>query len=198
MRHRIKTQKLSRFSSYYEATIRSLARAVLTHQRIVTTKVRAKLAKGFVDRLISLGKDLNSLAARRRAFSFLNDHDLVGKLFKEIAPMFSEKHGGYTRIIPYKRRRGDNAELVVLELSMIKDMPRPVKGKQHEKKEGVQKPKAEKPHIEKTAREAEAKTGSSEVAPPDKERHKKGAVKAVPKKPLGGFKKFFKPERDSL
>jgi large subunit ribosomal protein L17 len=117
MRHRRKTQNLSRFSSYYKATIRSLARAVILHQRIVTTHVRAKLARELVDRLITMGKQMDSLSARRRAFAFLNDHRLVNRLFTQVAPMFTERNGGYTRIIPYKRRRGDNAELVVLELS---------------------------------------------------------------------------------
>lgn len=182
MRHRIKTQHLSRFSSYFKATIHSLAAAVLINQRIETTKVRAKLARRLVDKLITLGKDVDSLAARRRAFSFLNDHTLVKKLFTEIAPMFTEKTGGYTRITPYRRRRGDNAEMVVLELSVQKAVARPAK------------PAKEKPAEPKPA---EPKAGEHKEAPPEKAKRKKETPKPS-KKILGGFHKFFKPERDSL
>ena len=192
MRHKRKTQNLSRFSSYYKATIRSLAQSVLIHQRIVTTKVRAKLSKRLVDRLITLGKNIDSLSARRRAFSFLNDHGLVKRLFTEIAPMFSEKNGGYTRVIPYRRRRGDNAELVVLELSVQKEISRPVKEKPAAKKVVEEQPKVV-PKEEKLERKPERK----EVVPPEKEKHKREPKKPH-KKMLGGFEKFFKRERDSL
>ncbi len=193
MRHRRKTQNLSRFSSYFQATIHSIARSVIINQRIVTTKVRAKLVKRVVDRLITLGKETDSLAARRRANSYLNDHGLVKRLFTDIAPMFSEKKGGYTRIIPYKRRRGDNAELVVLELSVIKEIPRPVK----EKKEKKEK---EKPVEPKRAVEEKPKAEVKEEKPKvveHKERKEK-ETKKPSKKMLGGFEKFFKRKRDSL
>ena len=116
MRHRRKTQNLSRFSSYYKATINSLARAVIEHQRITTTKIRAKLVTPLVNKLVTLGKQVDSIDARRRAFSYLGDHALVHSLFSDIAPMLAQRNGGYTRIIPFKRRRGDNAEMVILEL----------------------------------------------------------------------------------
>ncbi len=181
MRHRRNTQNLSRFSSYFKATINSLAQSVIIHQRIVTTKVRAKLARRLVDRIITLGKDVDSLAARRRAFSFLNSHSLVHKLFSEIAPMFAQKNGGYTRIIPYKRRRGDNAELVILELSVVKDAP----------KEKARAPKADEAAAEKQAEKREA---------PKREHkeHKEKEAKKPSKKMLGGIGKMFKSERDSL
>ena len=181
MRHRRNTQTLSRFSSYFKATMHSLAQSVIIHQKIVTTKVRAKLVKRLVDRIITLGKDVDSLSARRRAFSFLNSHSLVHKLFSEIAPMFAQKNGGYTRIIPYKRRRGDNAELVVLELSVVKDAP----------KEKVRAPKADDAAAEKHVEKREA---------PKREHkeHKEKEAKKPSRKMLGGFGKMFKSERDSL
>jgi len=186
MRHRRKTQKLSRFSSYYEATLRSLARAVLLHQRIVTTHVRAKVARQLVDRLITLGKKVDSVAARRRAYAVLNDHRLVSRLFNEVAPMFSEHNGGYTRIIPYKRRRGDNAQLVVLELSSQKEALRavaPPKDKQEEKKRAAERVRAAlQADREKDAEQAPSDAGPSEAG----EETKKSQG------PKGGFKKFFK------
>lgn len=188
MRHRRNTQNLSRFSSYYKATIHSLARAVLINQRIVTTKLRAKLAKRLVDKLISLGKHVDSLSARRRANVYLNDHVLVKRLFNEIAPLFTENNGGFCRIIPYKRRRGDNAELVVLELCK---MTAAVSSK---KEKIAAAPKAEEDRVK-----TEAKPEHKEVAPLDKEKHKKEKDTKKPSKQiLGGFGKFFKAERDSL
>ncbi|QAT16814.1 50S ribosomal protein L17 [Candidatus Velamenicoccus archaeovorus] len=186
MRHRIKTQNLSRFSSYYKATLNSLAQAVVKNQRIITTKLKAKLAKKLVDRLVTWGKQADSLAARRRAFRVLCDHALVQRLFSDIAPMFRERNGGYTRIIPYKRRRGDNAEIVILELTMIKEKQKTLKHKTVPAT--AEKPKAEKP-LETQAH--------VEPAPPEKEKHKHEAKKPL-KKPLGGLGKIFKSERDSL
>ena len=192
MRHKRNTQTLSRFSSYYKATIRSIARSVLIHQRIVTTKVRAKLVRRLVDQLVTLGKQMDSLAARRRAFSYLNDHVLVHRLFSEIAPLFTEKKGGYTRIIPYKRRLGDNAELVILELSM-----------QRVSKQAAPKEKAEKKETKERVKSVpvsetqEPKEARPEIAPPEKEKHKKETKKPPPKSSGGGLGQFFKPKRDS-
>ncbi|OIO36334.1 MAG: 50S ribosomal protein L17 [Candidatus Omnitrophica bacterium CG1_02_44_16] len=181
MRHKRNTQTLSRFSAYFKATINSLAQSVIIHQRIVTTKLRAKLVRRLVDRIITLGKDVDSLSARRRAFSFLNSHSLVHKLFSEIAPMFAQKNGGYTRIIPYKRRRGDNAELVILELSARKDIP----------KEKVRSPKADDAAIEKHTEKP--------VAPKrEHKEYKEKESKKPSKKMLGGIGKIFNAQRDSL
>ncbi|MFH0941039.1 MAG: 50S ribosomal protein L17 [Candidatus Omnitrophota bacterium] len=184
MRHKRNTQNLSRFSSYFKATLHSLAQSVIIHQRIVTTKIRAKLVRRLVDRIITLGKDVDSLSARRRAFSFLNSHSLVHKLFSEIAPMFAQKNGGYTRIIPYKRRRGDNAELVVLELSVVKDIPK-------EKVRAARAPKAD---------DAAAEKHTEKSATPKREHkeHKEKEAKKPSRKMLGGIGKMFKSERDSL
>jgi large subunit ribosomal protein L17 len=192
MRHKIKTQNLSRFSSYYKATLKQLAQAVIKNQRIVTTQLKAKLVKGLVDRLITWGKKADSLAARRQAYRILCDHGLVKRLFTDLGPMFRERNGGYTRIIPYKRRRGDNAEIVVLELTMLKEMIKPHKVKADKAKEAAPmsagSPKTEKP-IETQAH--------VEPAPPDKEKHRK-EIKKPSKNPLGGFGKIFKsPKRDS-
>jgi large subunit ribosomal protein L17 len=163
---------------------------VIINQRIITTKVRAKLARSLVDRLVTLGKDVDSLAARRRAFSFLQSHDLVKKLFTEIAPMFSEKNGGYTRIIPYKRRRGDNAELVVLELSIQKVYAKAVK---------KEKTTAKKEPIDVPKQDAVAKAAPEKVEHKHEHKDRKGKeVKKPSKKSLAGFGKFFKAERDSL
>jgi large subunit ribosomal protein L17 len=159
----------------------------------VTTKVRAKLTQVLVNQLVTMGKDINSIAARRRAFAVLNDHNLVHKLFSEIAPMFSEKKGGYTRIIPYKRRRGDNAEMVVLELSVQKVVAAP---KKDEKKKAKGEPKPEtRPELKPEAK-PESKAEHKEAVPPEKDKHKRETKKPA-NKAVGGFQKFFKPKRVS-
>jgi len=116
MRHNIVGNKLGRNSSWRKATIRDIARATLIRQRICTTKAKAKEARKLVDRLITLGKK-GTLAHRRKAFSILNDHQLVSELFRKTAPRFKTRNGGYTRIIPLSLRRGDNAQLAYLELT---------------------------------------------------------------------------------
>ncbi len=116
MRHGIAGNKLNRNSSHRKATVRDIAKATLIQERICTTKAKAKEARKLVDKLITLGKK-GSLANKRNAFAILCNHKLVSDLFKKIAPRFKSRVGGYTRIIPFKNRRGDNAELVFLELT---------------------------------------------------------------------------------
>ena len=116
MRHKIAGNRLSRNRSLRKATLRDLAKATLIDQRICTTHAKAKEARKLVEKLITLGKK-DTLAARRRAFAILCDHRLVSSLFKETAPRFKNRLGGYTRIIPFNNRIGDNAEMVFLELT---------------------------------------------------------------------------------
>lgn len=116
MRHGKAGNRLSRNQSLRKATLRDMAKATLVQERICTTRAKAKEARKLIDRLITLGKR-DTLAARRRAFAILCDHVLVSRLFKETSPRFKERPGGYTRIIPFNKRAGDNAELVFLELT---------------------------------------------------------------------------------
>ncbi len=131
----------------------------------------------------------NTLASRRRAFSILGDHSLVRLLFQEIGPRFKERPGGFTRIIPLGARRGDGATMVILELTEIK------------KKEPSKKAKKEaKPSADDTHQKPEAAKG--EGAKPKETRQAAHEERAEPKKPskkfLGGIRKIFKKERDSL
>ena len=116
MKHRIAGNKLSRNSSLRKATLRDMASAILTHERICTTKAKAKEARKLIDHLITLGKK-GTLAHKRKAFSVLCDHGMVKDLFDTIAPRFKERQGGYTRIILAGQRSGDNANLAYLELT---------------------------------------------------------------------------------
>ncbi len=116
MRHGKSGNRLSRNRSLRAATMRDMAISVLLQERICTTRAKAKEARKFIEKLITLGKK-DTLAARRSAFAILCDHGLVSKLFSETAPRFKSRQGGYTRIIPYMQRAGDNAELAFLELT---------------------------------------------------------------------------------
>lgn len=116
MRHKIAGNRLSRNQTLRYATVRDLAKATLTRQRICTTKAKAKEARKLVEKLITLGKK-GTLASKRKAFSILCDHSLVSDLFDKTTPRFKNRVGGYTRIINLGNRRGDNAQLVYLELT---------------------------------------------------------------------------------
>ncbi len=116
MRHQKSGRKLSRSPSHRTALKRSLAAALLEHESITTTVPKAKEARPFVERLITLGKK-GTLDARRRVASRLQDEALAKKLFDEIAPRFADRPGGYTRIVKLSRRRlGDASQLCLLEL----------------------------------------------------------------------------------
>ncbi len=96
--------------------LENLVTSLLQHQEIKTTLQKAKAAQRLADRVITLGKT-DTLAARRQAFSHLQDRTLISKLFKEVAPRFKDRKGGYTRILHLDRRKGDGAQLALLELT---------------------------------------------------------------------------------
>lgn len=115
MRHRKKGRQLGRNTKHRRALFRSLVTSLLEHERIETTEAKAKEARGFTDRMITLGKE-GTLPARRRALSFLRNKEVVSKLFGEVAGRYRDRPGGYTRMIKTRRRVGDAAVLVVIEL----------------------------------------------------------------------------------
>ncbi len=178
MRHGIAGNKLSRNSSLRKATMRDIAIATLLRQRITTTKAIAKEGRKVVDRLITMGKK-GTLVEKRRAFSLLCDHQLVSDLFEKIAPRFKTRPGGYTRIIQLGQRRGDNAHLVLLELT--------------EKEEVINKPPAEKagkkPRTKVIDVEAEKDVKSEEK--PSAKRHVPPEEKKTKPKMGGMIKKMF-------
>jgi len=134
MRHGKRRTRFGRQPSHRLATLKSIARSVIIHQAIKTTHVKAKEARRVVDSLITTAKE-DTLAARRKAFSVLGSRTLVAKLFKEVAPLFANRKGGYTRIIPYSFRKGDGATLVFLELTEKKPEEKPTKKSAKDKKE---------------------------------------------------------------
>ncbi len=108
-------RKLGRPSDQRRAMIRNLVTSFLEHGKIMTTGTRAKETQSIAEKMISLGKR-GDLHARRQALAYITKEDVVKKLFDDIAPKYKERNGGYTRIMKVAPRRGDAAEVVVLEL----------------------------------------------------------------------------------
>lgn len=115
MRHRKKGRQLGRQTKHRRALFRNLVTSLLDQERIETTGAKAKEIRGFTDRMITLGKE-GTLPARRRALSFLRSKAVVSKLFSDVATRFKDRSGGYTRIVKTRRRIGDAAEMVAIEL----------------------------------------------------------------------------------
>ena len=115
MRHRKKGRQLGRQTKHRGALFRNLVTSLLDQERIETTGAKAKEIRGFTDRMITLGKE-GTLPARRRALGFLRSKAVVSKLFSDVATRFKDRSGGYTRIIKTRRRIGDAAEMVAIEL----------------------------------------------------------------------------------
>lgn len=115
MRHRNSGKKLGKPTYARIAMLRSMAISLMNHGRIETTVDRAKALRVFVEPLITLGKK-KDLSSRRLALRRLPNKDAVNVLFEKIAPVFSERNGGYTRILKTSVRRGDNAQLAIIEL----------------------------------------------------------------------------------
>lgn len=109
------TRKLGRPTDQRRAMLRNLVTSFLETGRIETTVTRAKETRSMAEKMITLGKD-NTLHSRRMALAYVTKEDVVTKLFEEIAPKYAERNGGYTRIIKTGPRRGDAAEMAVLEL----------------------------------------------------------------------------------
>ena len=115
MRHRVKSQRLGRDTAQRKALLRNMVTSFLEKERIRTTHVKAKAVRPLAEKMITLAKT-NTLHARRQALRYVYKKDVVKKLFEDIGPRFSERPGGYTRIVKIGPRSGDGAEMAVIEL----------------------------------------------------------------------------------
>ena len=109
------TRKLGRTSDHRTAMLRAMVTYLLENGRIETTVTRAKEVRAMAEKYITLAKD-NNLNSKRQALAFITKEDVVAKLFNEIAPKYSDVNGGYTRIVKTGLRRGDAAEMAIIEL----------------------------------------------------------------------------------
>jgi large subunit ribosomal protein L17 len=114
VRHHRSGKKLGRDSAHRKALYSNLAGSLIEHGRIKTTVAKAKAVKPIAEKMITLGRR-GDLAARRQALAYLRSNDVVHILFAEVAPRFSDRPGGYTRIVKIGPRAGDAAEMAYLE-----------------------------------------------------------------------------------
>ena len=115
MRHRQSGRKLNRTSQHRQMLFRNMAQALIKHEQIVTTLPKAKELRPVVERLITLGKR-GDLHARRQAHARLRDDAMTKKLFEVLGPRYTERNGGYTRVLKAGFRYGDSAPMAVIEL----------------------------------------------------------------------------------
>lgn len=162
MRHRVDTFKVGRSSAHRRSMLANMVSSLFEHGSIQTTVVKAKAARSFAERLITIGKK-GDLHRRRLAVSKLRDKGAVKKLFDEIAPGYEGRNGGYTRILKLGKRRGDAAEMCILQLvevAAVEEAPK------KEAKAAPKKAKAEEaPKAEVKAEEVPAVEAKAEEAP---------------------------------
>ena len=115
MRHLVRSKKLGRNSAQRKALLRNLVTSLMEKERIRTTLAKARATRPIAEKMITLSRT-NSLHARRRALRFIYKESVVRKMFEEIGPRFSERPGGYTRIVKVGPRDGDGSEMAVLEM----------------------------------------------------------------------------------
>ena len=120
MRHGKSGRKLSRTAEHRRALIRNLVTELFRYERIETTEAKAKEARRVADKMITFAKR-GDLSARRRVDSFLMSKDVTKKLFDTIAPWYTDRNGGYTRVLKTRARLGDGGEMALLELVKSSD-----------------------------------------------------------------------------
>jgi large subunit ribosomal protein L17 len=183
MRHGYANRKLGRTSSHRSAMFKNQLASIIDSERIVTTLPKAKELRPQIEKLITLAKN-DSVHARRQAARQIPDEAMVAKLFDTIGPRFSTRPGGYTRILKLGARRGDAAEMAILELvertadkeAKAETPATPAKGVAKKKAA----PKAEEPAAEEKPKRAAAKKAAAPKA--EKAAEEKPKKKAAPKK----------------
>ncbi len=195
MRHKKIVRSFGRHSAHRKATLSSLVRNLILYKRIETTLAKAKEARRLADRLVTLGKKA-TLHYRRMAYSVLRDRRLVGILFSDVAPLFINRKGGYTRIIHTRTRPGDGAELAILEWTEKKQAEDKTPKKKDKKalRQGDVKADIEDAKI---IAEKPAKAVEKKPQPEEKPKPKLPEEKPRPETPgkdkgfLGGLRKWF-------
>lgn len=195
MRHRKHNKKFDRNRPERNSMMNNLVRGLFISQSITTTTVKAKEARRLAERLITIGKT-DDLHSRRKVFSVLRDETLTNKLFKEIAPLFKARNGGYTRIMRLGNRKGDNAELAILELvekKIVVPKAKTKKAKPAETKPAAHEKPAAKEMATQVAEKPKETAHEKHIAP---KKEKKEIHPTPTQKTPGGFvgtlRKFFK------
>ncbi len=175
MKHRVAGRKLGRTSAHRRALLRNLSTALFDRERITTTLMKAKELRPFAERLVTLSKR-ETLHARRRVLRHIHDRKVVAKLFDILSARYAQRPGGYTRIIKLGTRRGDGAEMAIIELLDAEE----TLAKRKKKAAADAKAKAQKGERPTTgeAEEAAPEVKEKKAAPPAKKKAAKEEAKA--------------------
>ena len=191
MRHRVKGRKFSRTESHRKALMKALATSLFKHKRIKTTLAKAKEARTFTETLITKARK-NDLHSRRQVINALQDKSASNELFGDILQKVGDRPGGYTRVVKLGNRKGDAAEMAILELVDYNEV---MKAKEEEKKEQKDVKKTKKKEKESAAEpeveDAKVVEESAEKKPKKKGRKKKEeeSSEEKPKKKASAKKK---------
>jgi len=170
-------RKLGRTSAHRKAMFRNQLTSLFVHERIVTTVEKAKELRPLAERMVTLART-GSLPARRRVLEMVSDKDVVRRLFDEIAPRFSERPGGYTRIMRLGRRRGDGAQLAIIEFVDYQLKPKQEAGGESGKTSLMDRAKG----VFGGGRKPETKPAEVETAAPEPPEAEAEAPEPAPKK----------------
>ena len=178
MQHNRFGRKLRRTTSHRLAMFRNQLMSMVEHERIATTLEKAKELRPLIERVVSMGKN-DSVPSRRKVFRWVPSRPLVKKVFDTLGPRFTDRPGGYTRILHLGRRRGDNAEEAILEFVDFKFTPKERGPKRESTMERARRSVSSKVEtIRKEKDGEEAASGAPEGAPSGKPAKKKPAAKA--------------------
>lgn len=159
------TRKLGRTTDHRKAMLRGMVTYLFENGKVETTVTRAKEVRAMAEKLITIAKD-NSLHARRQVLAYVTKEDVVKNLFDVIAPRYADVNGGYTRITKTGARRGDAAEMCIIELVETKAE---LEAKAAAAKKAAKKPAAKKPAAKKSAPKAEKKEAETDATAEAKE-----------------------------
>ena len=159
------TRKLGRTTDHRKAMLRGMVTYLLENGKVGTTVTRAKEVRAMAEKMITIAKD-NSLHARRQVLAYVTKEDVVKNLFDVIAPRYADVNGGYTRITKTGARRGDAAEMCIIELVETKAE---LEAKAAAAKKAAKKPAAKKPAAKKSAPKAEKKEAETDATAEAKE-----------------------------
>lgn len=159
------TRKLGRTTDHRKAMLRGMVTYLFENGKVETTVTRAKEVRAMAEKMITIAKD-NSLHARRQVLAYVTKEDVVKNLFDVIAPRYADVNGGYTRITKTGARRGDAAEMCIIELVETKAE---LEAKAAAAKKAAKKPAAKKPAAKKSAPKAEKKEAETDATAVAKE-----------------------------
>ncbi len=196
MQHNRFGRKLRRSTSHRLAMFRNQLMSMVEHERIATTLEKAKELRPLVERVVSMGKN-DSVPARRKVYRWVPSRSLVKKVFDTLGPRFTDRPGGYTRILHLGRRRGDNSEEAILEFVDFKFTPKERGPKRESTMERARRSVSSKVETIRKEKEAAAEGAEAgEAAAPEKPK-RKSAKPAKAAKPSKATTKGGKPARAS-